>query len=891
MRWALSLLLPVVLMACSGGNGGDVGTEDPQPGEEPCEEPLPVTVQAEDAELTDVEVASDVGGYLGSGYVADFANVGDQVTFDVCVPEGGYYTLEFRYAKGTPDITTRTIVVDGVPFAAPPQFLPQGSWSQWVEGGRRALYLEEGQHEIALAFTPADVGQLRLDAMTVSAGPSPSEVSVRSVLMNDWDDVVAIWQAAQLYPADDDEFGPRLAAIHSRIDWPTNQIDEAQAFLRDNTGGVAYDDVSQIETRNYFTASDEEGYGELYSEYGPYVGQPLPVDLVRRQIIPPNDDVILVIYELHNVSDEVREVALLEWVDLHNKTTGPSEDPGDTGEVTPPDGTLSAEWYAEANAWIADMTETNGTALVLGAFEPVDHHMAGAPVSGGPDADAPRVQEFFNEPSLLADDESFEGTDVGVGLQKTIRVEPGARQEVAFFYAVTDSVDAARALAEEIQSGRSPDEIAQASSQAWRDWLTSGQVGSLEPPVDAWAEAFEVAMLTIRQSQQPEFGTFVAATNPAYFYSVWPRDAAVTAIGLDAAGYHDAAENYWRWMAGAQVTEAGQDIPVDVGAWWTNYGYWSEDRPVPFVDPEYDSVGLFLVGVYHHYQLLSEREPERASAFLDDMWPTVELAANFVQEGANNPENHGFGPPDYSIWEEYLAYHTFTQATYVAGLRAAELLAEARGEDRAGWGQAADTIRQAIFRPVSAEPCPGLWEDDLSFFIRSVSLECEPNRQIDASTDILWVLGVLSPDSPRVPPHRDAVLFNLTPSEDWGFGISRYEGDTFYYTAPASPGGPFEALEPMPTWPQMTMYMAMLEHWLGMEDISSNRLSWYGATAPRGFMPHGEAVDWSTQRPLISTASEPVTGAWFSLGLLNQLDLFDPRVPPREGWGVEDDGS
>lgn len=44
------------------------------------------------------------------------------------------------------------------------------------------------------------------------------------------------------------------------------------------------------------------------------------------------------------------------------------------------------------------------------------------------------------------------------------------------------------------------------------------------------------------------------------------------------------------------------------------------------------------------------------------------------------------------------------------------------------------------------------------------------------------------------------------------------------------------------------------------------------------------AVDWSLQRPLISTAAEPVTGAWFSLGLLNQLNEFDPRVPPRDSW-------
>jgi hypothetical protein len=29
-----------------------------------------------------------------------------------------------------------------------------------------------------------------------------------------------------------------------------------------------------------------------------------------------------------------------------------------------------------------------------------------------------------------------------------------------------------------------------------------------------------------------------------------------------------------------------------------------------------------------------------------------------------------------------------------------------------------------------------------------------------------------------------------------------------------------------------------------------------------------------------STASEPVTGNWYVMALLNYLNLFDPRLPP-----------
>lgn len=892
-----SWLLVVVLAACGEGDGiresqssrlvpsrmkPEAAAQSSGPA---CSTPLPATLQAEAARLEGVDTASETQGFEGSGYVRGFGDVGDQITFDVCVPESAYYTLDFRYAKGTRGVATRTVLVDGREFPAHPAFSPEWSGDDWTRGGRRSLHLEAGQHQLALAYRSADIGELDLDAMTIEMGPMPSEISVRSLLMNDWDDLVVGWHAANLYPADDNGFGPHMTALHSRFDWPTNQLDQAQAYLRDDTAGFAYDDPNLLSSRAYFAASDEEGYGELRAEYGPYDGRALPVELVRRQIVPPEEDGVLVVYELENDTGEARDLALLEWADLHNKTMGPSEDPADTGSSSAGEGSLKASWHEPANAWIIDMTQTNGTALVVGAFEAVDRHVAGRPVTGGPDRTADTVQAFFDDPASLESSDQFESRDVAVGLARNLQLEPGASAQVAFFYGVSDSVQAARALAEKLH-GSSVSSTARRASDAWKGWLASGKASAIEPPVAAWRDALETAMITIRQAQQPEFGSFVAATNPAYYYSVWPRDAAVTAIGLDAAGYLGAAEMYWRWMAQAQADGSNPDYPP--GTWWTNYEYWKAQSGIQFVSPEWDSLGLFLSGVYHHHRALEAVDPEGASQFLADVWSAVRNAADFIQDGANDASNHGFGPQDYSIWEENLAYHTFTQTTYVAGLRAAERLAASRGEDGAGWGAAASSIEDAIFRPTSASPCPGLWEPELHYFIRSVLPDCTPNRVVDAASDLLWVFGVLSPDDERARQHREAILANLTPS-DWGHGVARYEGDTFYYSAGFNPGGKYEAMAAMPTWPQMTSYMAMLEHWLGMDELADLRLSWIVSTEPHGFVPQGEAVDWSKQRPLISTAAEPVTGAWFSLALLTRLGELDLRIPA--GGAASSDGS
>jgi hypothetical protein len=259
------------------------------------------------------------------------------------------------------------------------------------------------------------------------------------------------------------------------------------------------------------------------------------------------------------------------------------------------------------------------------------------------------------------------------------------------------------------------------------------------------------------------------------------------------------------------------------------------------------------------------------------VFPALEKAANFVRDRRQDGDHHGFGPPDYSIWEERLAYNTFTQTAYVAGLRAAELLAETFDQPR-DWGDAAEGIRSAIFRSVDGSSCPGLWNADGRYFIRSVYPDCTANRIVDSSSDLLWVLGVLRVEDPKVGPHRDAVLANLTPTH-WGYGISRYEGDTFYASAPFSPGGKGEAQADEPSWPQMAMYMAMLEHWLGNDELAGSRLSWYVSTTLRGGMPQGEAVDWSTQRCAAGAAGR-TSGHAVPLRVGCLADAFEGRHDP-----------
>jgi len=866
-------VVAVVCGACSSGRQQD----------QVCGgQSLPATFEAESAQLQGVQIASEGHGFSGTGYVTGFTHVGDQVAFQLCAPAQGYYTVDFTYAKGTDGVATRTLLVDGKPFPGQPVFPPQWTPDIWTSGGRRSFHLDAGTHLVAISFQQDDSGgDIRLDKMVFSSGPNPSHESVRSLFMNNWKDLLVGWHAAKLYPADDRGFGPRMTAFHWAKDWPTNQIDEAQAFFHDDTGATAYTDTNKFSTTAAFTATDQDGYGELRVAYGDYGGKALPVSIVRRSSVPPGEEFVVVAYEFANATGAQRQISVLEWANLHNKTAAnedqaPIPDSDGSGQGT---GTLNATWDAARNAWVADMSQTNGTFIVMGSFDAVDHHVAGPPVAGGPDSGAATVQQFATGPSSLTDSSSFSGTNVGMGMSRTVMLDATGQAQLAWFYGIADSLEGARALADHVRQGGSAQAWMTNSSNRWKGWLSSGKAATLTTPISQWAQALRVALVANRQSQQPEFGSFVASTNPAYEYKVWVRDSSVTAMLFDAAGYLEEAEKYWSWMA--QVQQADSSNPnVPAGSWWTNYSFFAKNRTIHFVEPELDSVGLYLIGVFRHYQALKVANPARAARFLDAVWPVAQKAADFVQGQATKPENFGFGAKDFSIWEEQPQFNVFTQTTYASGLRSAQLLAEERQEASKAvvWGQVSGSIAQAIFRDTSIAPCPGAWNPFQSHLVRAVQPDCTLDDRLDSSSDVVWVFGLLDAKDARAAEHRRAILANLTPGQ-FGYGISRYLGDQFYHSTPFDPGHSHDAKASMPVWPQMSMYMAMLEHWLAMDDMASNRLSWYVATTASGYQPPGEAVDWVTELPIASTSSEPVTGAWYGLTLLNQLGMFDPRLP------------
>ncbi|MGH3116027.1 MAG: glycoside hydrolase family 15 protein [Nocardioidaceae bacterium] len=695
---------------------------------------------------------------------------------------------------------------------------------------------------LATAAFSSGVG--RTDAAVAATTP-PTTETARSLYLNNWSNLIGLWMHPKLAQTDTNtQWGPRLGELHFSPTGPsagsaTNQIVDYTGFFRNETTGSKFTQVNKFQSA---TGHLDSG-GILRTSYGAFDGVAPAVQISRDYTMVPNQQFMVVTYRLQNTGPSSANMNVLDSVHLNNvgKSSGQN---------------VVATFDNARSAAFADMSASGQHHIVLGSFgTPSGFQVGNDAVSNQAD---PTVAPWypFDATGNLPGNAELTAGDVSLAINKRVTVPAGSTVTTSFYLGIATSVTGARAVADAART-TTPANWESQTSAAYTDWLAAGKRLNLADP--GLNLAYDRALVTIKQSQNPSQGTWPATTNPiAYGYKTWVRDSGVTALILDAAGHHMEAEQYFRWMAGIQRAD---------GSFGTTYDNWTGQH-VPFVEPEHDAIGIFLVGVIRHYQLTGD------AGFANDLWPAVQRSADFVssQIGSN-----GFGPADASIWEEQQEYNTFTQGLYIAGLWAAEVEAERRGNEGQAdsWAAAAGQINTALQRS-SLEFPAGLWNGPDSYYNRAVNLDNTGRTTVDASSDILFPLGVVDVSSSRAVSHIAKITSTLTHD---GQGIARYQGDTFYYTAPFSPAGD-EAGGPEPSWPQMSMYAAMFSAFRGDSAASLDRLTWYTGRTAVGYMPPGEPVSNVTQKPIVSTMVEPVTGAWYVLAALVHTGQVDPRVNP-----------
>lgn len=690
-------------------------------------------------------------------------------------------------------------------------------------------------------------------AVTIGTAPiahastptAPTTETARSLYMNNWSDTTGLWMDSQLAQTDSNtQYGPRLAELHYSPSGASsasavNQINDYTGFFRDETHGIKYDQVHNFGAATGYLDSG----GVLRSDYGTYSGTATTVSIGRDYAFVPNQHFMVVQYRLKNTGASAVTMNVLDALHLNNT--------GAAGQ------NVVATWDTTRNAEVVNMSASGQYQLVLGA-------LGGAPTGHqvGDDTNSTLTSSTvapwytFDNNGTLSNNNSVTAMNVDVAMNKSVSVPANSTVTQSFYLAIAATNANALAAADTARA-QTGDYWLNQTTTSYTNWLNAGKRVTSNFTDTGLSTAYDRALVAMKQSQSPVLGVWPAATNPiAYGYKSWVRDSAVTAMAMDTAGHHAEADKYFRWLASVQYAN---------GSFGTTYDNWTGQH-VSFVEPELDSVGIFLMGCYRHWQQTGD------NSFRDAVWPQIANAANFVKNGI---ASNGLGPQDASIWEETQEYNTFTQALYITGLWAAEAIATSKGDtsDADAWSGTVGSIATALQRSSLLSPA-GLWNQPDSYYNRAVNSDNTGRTTIDSSSDMLFVSGAVDPASSRAGSHISKILATLTHDT---YGIARYQGDNFYYTSPYSPAGN-EALAAEPSWPQMTMYAALYYIYNGNLSAALPRLTWYASRTAVGYMPPGEAVSNVTQKPIISTMVEPVTGAWYVLAALAYTGQADTRM-------------
>lgn len=286
----------------------------------------------------------------------------------------------------------------------------------------------------------------------------------------------------------------------------------------------------------------------------------------------------------------------------------------------------------------------------------------------------------------------------------------------------------------------------------------------------------------------------ILETARATYSYLWPRDGALVASVLDAAGTHAVTKKFFELCTGLLPSDPpmffhkyGPDGAL--GASWHPY-VWEGHPIVPFQE---DSTALVVWALGEH--LKHGGDHADIARWYDRM---VGRVCNFM---ATYVDERGLPLPSWDLWEERRGVHAYTAATVIAGLRAgARLAVEFGKKDGEAWLVASERMVTAVRKH--------LWNAERKCFWRM-----EGDATIDAATLAFGALGILPPDDPMVVENANTIEQVLSVRG----GLARYENDYYFRQRDGYAGNP---------WVITTMWLAQTRIRQGERQEAERALQW-----------------------------------------------------------------
>lgn len=358
-----------------------------------------------------------------------------------------------------------------------------------------------------------------------------------------------------------------------------------------------------------------------------------------------------------------------------------------------------------------------------------------------------------------------------------LELDPGASGQGEFWVVAAKDIDAAGELYTHLRALR-PAKVFDAVRKEGSRRLApvSKALEGLDEDLVAFTEQSTLILLTQLDHQ----GGILAAndsdimvTNKAHYSYVWPRDSALVARALDAAGLHDFAYNSLLFLAGLGAEKRGyfyQKYRID-GTLGCTWHPWIVETGID-VPCQQDETALTVLAIAEHHAY--------TGCSLEPFQGLLESAANWLLMYRDTKT--GLPLQSHDLWEERKGVHSFTVATVIRAMEALVDILPCRQEELTA---AAERMRESMLKH--------LFDANRGHFIRRVwwnNGEVHRDEAMDSSTLMIGTLGTFPPDHEALLSNRDKVKEILWIENGIG-GVARYPGDWYFRLEEDVPGNPW----------------------------------------------------------------------------------------------------
>ena len=368
------------------------------------------------------------------------------------------------------------------------------------------------------------------------------------------------------------------------------------------------------------------------------------------------------------------------------------------------------------------------------------------------------------------------------------KMDPQGSYIINYWIIAGDNIPLVKGLQRFIQL-KTIDHILRTTKDYWHAWVNKIEIDFKDLNQNV-IKLFKRSLLIIRTHVDNE-GAIIASGDSdilqggrdTYSY-MWPRDAAITALALDEAGYFEVTNRFFEFC-NSVLSEEGYlfhkyRADKSLGSSWHPWVH-KDKRQLAIQE---DETALVLYALWNHYLL------HRNLEFVEQIYNSfIKKIADFLYFYRDDQTNLPYG--SYDLWEEKFGTSTYTASTVYGALLAACNFAHVLGkeDDSKKYFSGARSVREAIIKH--------LYNKDKGYFYKLIDLR-EKTPKYDDTIDISsfygpFRFGVLDPTDVRLKEAFKTLQNSLCCNIKIGNvgGAVRYLNDKYQAVDEKLPGNPW----------------------------------------------------------------------------------------------------